>query len=198
MNRFLKRTVIVAFVIGLLLIGYLFFAHHYFYGDFDRKRTRNQLVDNFITHEKEFSALVTTFKSNINIKENVVFGAASNDKINLIIIPLIIDPQNSALGGENLDVNSPAFKIALKKLGWTLATVEKLKKELSQIDCDFIATSDVYKQPVQIYSKPEGWGNYQYYIFSEPLDEELIRIHGKPIEKTGFGSKVVISYSSAL
>ena len=197
MNKvaFISLIVVCALALGFYCYGKLFFT-----GIFGKKYTRKELNKNFIQHEKDFSDLVILFNSrNSEGKEHIVsFGLGKGNKIKLRINPSVIDPKNAIIGGDNLEIGSPKLDSALTMLGWTNETIKLLRDKLFKTNCDWIRSTQIYGDPIEMYPDQGGWSSYVYRIFSMPLSDSLIQIHGKPISNSEFGKRTVLEYSSAL
>lgn len=201
-NRFSmnKGVIVILVVISILFVVYFLYSRLVFNGGFDKKYSREELVKNFIHNEKSFFDLVEYFNS-INPKEEgqtVSFGLGKKNTVKLYIYPTVIDPDNKILGRDDLTLDSKELDSVLIKLRWTNENVRTLRDKLLATKCDWIRTTEVYGNPIQIYPRQDGWGSYSYYIFDAPASDELIRIHGKPIGESGFGKRAFLEYSSAL
>lgn len=195
-----KIIVILFIVVTISGLAFYYYSHSVFTGVFDKKYTREELNQNFIQHEKEFADLVTYFNSKVSNDKNqrVSFGLSKGNKVNLIIYPVVTDPANKIVGRNNLELGSSELDAVLAIVGWTNETVTGLKDKLSKTNCDWIRTTEIYGNPIEIYNKQSGWGTFSYRVFDVPLSDSLIKIHGKTISTSEFGKRVVIDYSSAL
>jgi hypothetical protein len=197
----MNRTIVIFFIVlAVLAFGFYYYRHLVFTGTFDKKYTREELTQNFIQHENEFADLVTYFNSKVpnDKKQRVSFGLSKGNKVSLIIYPTVIDPANKIIEKENLELGSPELDSALTILGWTNETAKVLKDKLSKTNCDWIRTTEVYGNPIEVYNNQSGWGSFSYRVFEMPLSDSLIQIHGKAISNSEFGKRVVLDYSSAL
>lgn len=187
-------------VVTISSLAFYYYRYSVFTGDFDIKHSREELNQNFIQHEEEFADLVTYFNSKINDVKNqrVSFGLSKGNKVNLILYPVVNNHANKIVGGDNLELGSSELDSALELVGWTNEIVTVLKDKLTKTNCDWIRTTEIYGNPIEIYNKPSGWGTYSYRVFDVPLSDSLIKIHGKTIGTSEFGRRVVLEYSSAL
>ena len=135
-----QKAIIIIGVLIVLFVGVAAFFSLSFSGVFDKKYTREELADNFNQHEKEFEELYICFVS-VTSKDrlhSVSFSFGRHNKVNISLYPLNIRPENKALGGENLDLDSREMDTVLATIGWTKETVIKLRDKLSKIKCDEI------------------------------------------------------------
>jgi hypothetical protein len=195
-----KPVVIIIVLISILIIAYYFYRKAVFTGELDKKYTREQLVQNFVEHENDFSDLVILFKNKVpkNKEYTLSFGISKDGKISLIVKPVVIDPANKTIGGENLELGSDQLDTTLSNLGWTKDIVKNLANKLSKTNCNWIRTTEIYGNPIEIYPNQKGWGSFSYRVFEPPLSDSLLQIHGKPVSYSDFGKRTFIDYSSAL
>jgi hypothetical protein len=196
----IKIGVIVA-IVGVMLLGFLFYTRLAFSGMFDKKYTREELVENFVQHENDFADLVAYFKSHVSkIKEQTIaFGLSKGNRVSLIIYPAVIDPANKIVGGNDLTLNSSQLDSALAALGWTNDNLKKLREKLAKTNCDWICTTRIYGgNPIEMYPNQRGWSSYCYHIFNAPLADSVLQVHGKPLGASEFGKGVFLDFSTAL
>jgi len=195
-----KKMVIFFVLLGIIALVFYVYTSLFFGGGFDKKYTREELTKNFVEHESAFYDLVTTFKSEVsgNGDTLVSLGFNKKNKVNLTLTPQVIDTNIKAIGGRNLEFDSPALDSALQVLAWTKNTLELLRDKMSKTNCNWIRTTGIYGNPIEVYPSQKGWGTFSYLIFDSPISDSLLQVHGKTISNSRFGSSVVLSYSSAL
>ncbi|MBN9383772.1 MAG: hypothetical protein J0H74_23650 [Chitinophagaceae bacterium] len=196
----MNKPVVILVLIVVLCIIYYFYRGSYFTGKLDKKYTREQLVKNFNEHENDFTELVMLFNTYVYKKKeyNVSFGLGNGGRISLVLKPTVIDPASKIIGGEDLELGSAKLDTALLSLGWTKDTAKKIAEKLDRIKCDWIRTTEIYANPIEIYPNQKGWGSFTYRVFEYPLSDSLIQIHGRPISNSDLGKRTFIDYSSAL
>jgi hypothetical protein len=195
-----KSMIIFFIVVGVGALFFYSYKNLFFTGSFDKKYTREELTQNFVKHENDFYNLATFFNEKVskNKELKVSFGLGKGNKVNLILSPLTINLNNKIIGGENIEFDSPTLDSALAVLGWTNETLKHLREKLSKTNCDWIRTTEINSNPVEVYPNQKGWSSFSYQIFDVPISDSLKQIHGKPISNIEFGSKVVLKNTSAL
>lgn len=149
----------------------------------------------FQKNETEFLDLVTFFRSIIPKGNDkiVEFSLAKNGNINMWIYPSVISSKNKPVGGKDMDKASIDSLHEFRKIGFSAEILRKLRVKLEKTGYTKIRTTEVFKNPIQVYNEPKGWTNYSLYFFEDPVDEILIQRYGRPMSETGFGSHVVIT-----
>ena len=163
-----------------------------------------ELVNNFIKHEKDFQELVEYFQSVIpsSCLEKYQISFELGEKTNystIILYSRIISSTSKNIGGINLKKGTSEYNSVLAKLNWNYETVKVLEKYLSTIRCDVIRTVDNYGGcKFEIYPTQDGNIFYSYNVFEKQLSDSLLKIHGKTISDSNFGKRVVLVYSVGL
>ncbi|MDF2380353.1 hypothetical protein JMG10_02660 [Nostoc ellipsosporum NOK] len=149
----------------------------------------------FKKNETEFLGLVTFFRSVIPKGNDKIieFSLAKNGNINMWIYPSVINSNGKPVGGKDMDKASIDSVHEFGKIGFSADVLRQLRIKLEKTGYTKIRTTDVFKNPIEVYNEPKGWTNYSLYFFEDPVDEILIQRYGRPITDTGFGSCVVIT-----
>lgn len=198
----MKKIAIMIFVtLVVLIVGFRIMTHLIFKGVLDEQdNMREELTLNFNQHENDFSDLVEFFKKNAlnDTSYTVTFGLGKNGKVSLDVFPVVIDPANKIVGGEDLELDSYELGVALKKLKWTNETVVALRNKLSKTNCDWIRTTQSASKAIELDQNQTGLGKFSYYIHDRPIVDSLILLYGKPLSNSEFGRKVILDYKSPL
>jgi hypothetical protein len=196
------RNLLLTFIIVCVLAGGLYcFAMLSFAGVFDKKYTREELTTAFTEHEKEFADLEAYFVAKIpkGNDQRITFGLGSGKEISLIIsFDVVIDGHPRIVGADDVKPTSPKLDSALTMLGWTPETLVTLRDKLSKTNCDWIVTSGAPFHVTYLYPNQDGWGSFDYVIYSTPITDSLVKEYGVPIGHSEFGKRVSLDYTSAL
>lgn len=194
----MKKAILISFVV--LLILFPIYVHLAFFGAFDTNYSRASLTRNFVEHENDFADVVTFFETHLPKNENfsVSFGLGRWGSVNLSLYPDVIDPANKIFGGTDLEIGSQQLDSTIAKLGWTNDIVKKMRAKLAATNCDWIRTLDGQGDKIEIYPSQRGWGSYSYCVYQRAIADSLVKTYGSPMDKSGFGERVVLSYSTAL
>ncbi len=160
-----------------------------------------QLKKGAIDNEKSFQLLVDGFSASLpDSNYTVTFGIRNGSNIDLTYYKNegnIADNKNH-FGGQNLDLHSNELDKAIKDLGWTYETVDKLTKGLKAIQCEYIRNTDWFGKPINIYNTPEGMVNSDYNVYPTEMLDTVKAVHGESIGQTDFLKRVYVMTSSAL
>ncbi len=165
------------------------------------KRDNAQLKKDAIDNERSFQLLVDGFTASLPDSNYIVtFGIRNGSNIDLTYYKNegnIADKKNH-FEGQNLDLHSIELDKAIRDLGWTYETVEKLTQGLKAIQCDYIRNTDWFGKPINIYNTPEGMVNSDYNVYPTEMLDTVKAAHGEPIGQTDFLKRVYVMTSSAL
>lgn len=197
-----NTTTLIILTIFLLVFSTLlvyFFALYDWGKGIDSTETREQLTDNFLTHEKEFLDLTSYFSDlTKGIQQRVSFSVEENQKISLFISPIIYNSSNKAIGAENVRIESTELDSALKILHWDKNVLYELRKKLTSTNCDVIRTTEIKSHPLEMYCWKSDWFSFSFLVFPEELTSEQKKLYGKPMSETEFGHRVILSSTHAL
>ncbi|MBK9248547.1 MAG: hypothetical protein IPM69_10645 [Ignavibacteria bacterium] len=195
----LYKIAVTFAVVFTCILGYYILLHMLIKGDFDRLITKEEMKDNFITHEKEFADLVAYFDSLspkdkgqtvwFELKDTECINFFNSNKVTLVVTGY----SANVIGGENIELTSPEMDSVLKELKWTKETVAALSLKLKKTKCDLIQTLDETKYPIRIYPNQGGFLPHSYMIFDKAIPDSLISEYGKPISYTTLGKRVVVN-----
>lgn len=198
MKRYRKTVLVIACIVGC---GLLFYNLKNSKPHWQNSHT--SIENYFISNEKIFNKLYNYFTSIIPDSQTdlITFYNNENEKLyNISVYPLnsAVSDENPILGGNDLTINSTQLNEALLKINWTNDNLFQLKRLLKSTECDWIRTTEINGNPVEIYVTEKNLGSFSYLIFERPLTDSLIEIHGKPIDSNILKNRVVLKYSSAL
>lgn len=164
------------------------------------KNSVQQMREQVITKEKSFMRLVDDFESSLPDSNYIVkFGIGKYNAVNLTYYKNqgnVADMDH--FGGQNLYLHSPELDDAIKKLGWTYETIDKLSNGLKTIQCDYIRNTDWFGKPINIYNHQGGFVNSAYNIYPTEMLDSVAAAHGEAIGQTDFLKRVYIMTSAAL
>ena len=198
-----KLTIFILSTAVLVLLaagGFYLFAYLDYTGTFDTRYTRAELTQNFVEHEADFKDVVDYFNSHLptNGKYHVEFSTGRWNRYSLYLSP-VSGLINEVTGGSHQLWNTAKLDTALHMLGWTNETLVTLRDKLAKTKCDHIMNTEVYGGcHTELSPRQSGWGFFSYMVYDAPMSDTLINRVGKPIRSSGFGSRVRLSYSSAL
>jgi len=165
------------------------------------KKNVEQLKKGVIENEESFKQLIADFELSLPDSNYIVtLGLGNNSSVNLTYYKSqgnIADKKNH-FGGQNLKLHSAELNYAIKNLGWTYETIDKLTQGLNAIQCDYIRNTDWFGKPINIYHDPSGFVNSDYNIYPTEMLDTVRAVHGEPIGQTDFLKRVYIITSSAL
>ena len=197
-----NAATLIILTIFLLVFSTLlvyFFALYDWGKGIDSTETREQLTDNFLTHEKEFLDLTSYFSAQTKeIEQRVSFSVEKNQKISLLLSPLICNSSNKAIGAAKVRIESTELDSALKVLNWDRSVLYELRKKLISTNCDVIRTTDIRAHPLEMYCWKSDWFSFSFLVFPEELTSEQKKLYGKPMRETDFGRRVILNSTYAL
>lgn len=196
----LRKIFVLLGIVSFAVLIYFLAGIMAFSGAFDKKYSREGLVKEFTEHEQQYEDVVSFFKDHIPAQLNysIFFRVGKRKRVTLMLRPFIIAPGNEILGGADLKIDSPELKIALDTLGWTKNIAIELQNRLKKTRCDKIKTAAYRNDLIEMSPYQNGWGSFTYRVFDNPVSDSMTTVTGKPVSSTRFGSRVVLSYSSAL
>lgn len=90
----------------------------------------------------------------------------------------------------NLDYNSKKLSPMLKRLGWTITTLEKIGKLLADAKCVSIENGDI----TTIGFARSGFGKYSFKLFDSDLTDEQIKIYNDGCTYIFYRKNIVLEY----
>ena len=176
-------------IIGVLVIvGYYVLIPYYkIGGKFDNNYNGQDLQDNFNKKQSELFELRDYFLQILPEEKGVSFGFDNRtDRFYFIIREIQKDGNIEFMSGENLKIDDNETRNLLKRIDWKDDELNILIENLKAANCIGIFKQPYGKSPVQISFREGGTyglAKYSYYLFSEPLNDSLIKKWNK---KEGF------------
>ncbi|WP_191191011.1 hypothetical protein [Mucilaginibacter pankratovii] len=152
----------------LVVLAIIYFGIHrivsYFFDPFganDKTYSRQELIENFNAKQKEIYAAKHYFES-IVLKGKKVDIEFDGDRITRLEVYPTID--NAHQDRYAID-DSRRIDSIITALGWTKASVNKLRQKLEEANCISIFNDE----PATIGFKRSGMGIYSFQVFDKPM-----------------------------
>src|SRR5687767_3002268 len=112
----LSKIIFVAVIMLCTVALWYIISVMAFNGVFDKKYTREELVENFKETERDFEELEKQFLSILpKEKKKITFGV-KGDNVSLNIYPEVITAESKIIGADDVDVDSPQLLQVLDSL----------------------------------------------------------------------------------
>lgn len=190
-KKILKWIVIIAAVGVLLYIGFIVMLMSAF-GTFDKKYSKQELIDHYESHEAEIQDLKYYFQSIVPANRTVHIEFDGNSELGIFHITTFDSATGKSVRDSNWNLNIKSVKVdsMIALLGWSRETLKNIKRRLDKSGCISIANST----PFNVGFQRSGMGMYFYNLFEQPIPDTLRADYDDGCTFVLYTNKVVLEY----
>jgi hypothetical protein len=179
LNSFFKNILIIVAIIATIIFG----GFVYF---FDTSSCE-ELIDNYESKTKEIND-VKTYVNSILSDSVIVNIEFANDK-ELSIFHVKTGKEES-IRNWNIQINSTRVDSILKTIHWNKTHLQKIKEKLDAANCISVSSGE----PFNIGYSRHVIGTYFYNIFSNPINDSLIKNYNDSCSYIYYKPTVVLQW----
>ena len=186
MNKILKWTLIISGVGVLTYVGIFIYGLLSFGGIFEKKYTKQDLIENYTKKGTEINELKNYVKSIVPSDKQVEIEFDGDKTLEIFHVTIC----NKWDQNWNIEISSQKTDTLLQKLGWTRKTLSTLKDKLDNANCISVESGE----PCTIGFKRSGMGKYSYKVFDQNLTDSLKYDYNDGCNYIFYKDNIVLEY----